>query len=128
MAHILVVDDEEPLRKLIKEVMMMNGHTCDLASNGLEALERIRKTPYDLVIIDRNMPTMDGIQTVALLRSNPQYQSLKVLMCTSVSVAKEVDEAFTSGVTDYVLKPFTLQALANKVKNLLAPQTGPNAA
>jgi CheY-like chemotaxis protein len=120
MAHILIVDDEESIRELIKEVLSMHGHTFDMAGNGAEALEKIRAAKYDLVIMDRNMPKMTGVQALAMLRTNPAYKDLKVLMCTSASVAKEVDEAFQAGASDYILKPINLQLLSGKVQKHLA--------
>lgn len=122
MAHILIVDDEESIRELIKEVLSINGHTFDMAGNGAEALELIRAKKFDLVIMDRNMPKMTGVQAVAMLRTNPSYKDLKVLMCTSASVAKEVDEAFQAGANDYILKPINLQLLSGKVQKHLAPK------
>ncbi len=119
MAHILVVDDEESIRALIREVLSLSSHTFEEAGNGAEALERIRATKYDLVIMDRNMPRMDGIQALTLLRASPQFKDLKVLMCTSSSVTKEVDEAFAAGANDYILKPINLQALVKKVAKAL---------
>lgn len=119
MAHILIVDDEEAIRELIKEVLAIHGHTFDMAGNGAEALERLRKAKYDLIIMDRNMPKMTGVQAVTMLRSNPAFKDVRVIMCTSASVAKEVDEAFNAGANDYILKPINLQLLAAKVvKNL----------
>ncbi len=119
MAHILVVDDEESIRALIKEVLSTQNHTFDEAGTGSEALEKVRGGKYDLVILDRNMPTMTGIQALAILRANPQFQKLKVLMCTSASVTKEVDEAFQAGANDYILKPLNLQMLIKKVQRQL---------
>ncbi len=115
MAHILIVDDEESIRELIKMVLETHGHTFDMATNGSEALEHLRKKKFDLVIMDRNMPKMTGVQAVAVLRTNPAFKDLKVIMCTSASVAKEVDEAFQAGANDYILKPLNLQLLATKV-------------
>jgi len=120
MAHILVCDDDEHIRELIKEVLSIDGHTFDTAANGAEALERLRTGTYALLIIDRNMPKMNGVHAVQLIRSNPNTKDLKVLMCTSASVTAEVDEAFAAGATDYILKPINLQALAAKVKKHLA--------
>ncbi|MBI3554526.1 MAG: response regulator [Elusimicrobia bacterium] len=119
MAHILVVDDEDSIRALIKEVLSSQGHTFDEAATGTEALERLRKTKYDVVILDRNMPVMDGIQALAVMRASPQFKNVKVLMCTSASVTKEVDEAFAAGANDYILKPLNLQALIKKVQKAL---------
>lgn len=119
MAHILIVDDEDSIRELIKEVLGMDGHTFEGAANGKEALELIRKQKFDLVILDRNMPQMTGIQALAILRANPAYKDLKVLMCTSASVTREVDEAFEAGANDYILKPINLAMLQGKVKKHL---------
>jgi len=119
MAHILVVDDEESIRALIREVLSTQNHTFDEAGTGAEALEKIRAGKYGLVIMDRNMPTMSGIQALSILRANPQYKDLKVLMCTSASVTKEVDEAFQAGANDYILKPLNLQMLIKKVQRQL---------
>jgi CheY-like chemotaxis protein len=120
MAHILIVDDEDSIRELIKEVLAMDGHTFDMAGDGSQALEKIRSKPFDLVIMDRNMPTMTGIQALAILRAHPKYKELKVLMCTSASVTKEIDEAFEAGATDYILKPINLQMLLGKVTKHIA--------
>ena len=121
MAHILVVDDEAAIRDLIKDVLSMDGHTFDEADNGSAALERLKAKPdYDLVIMDRNMPKMTGIQALTILRGNPTLAKVKVLMCTSASVTKEVDEAFAAGATDYILKPINLQMLAGKVRKITA--------
>lgn len=120
MAHILIVDDEEAIRDLIKEVLAINGHSFDMAANGAEALEKIRGKKYDLVIMDRNMPKMTGIQAATMIRTNPKYNDLKIIMCTSASIAGEVDEAFQAGATDYILKPINLQLLSGKVAKHLA--------
>lgn len=120
MARILIVDDEPSIRELIKEVLLMQGHTFATAENGSQALEKLRAEKFDLMISDRNMPVMDGIQAVTLARSNPAYAKMKIIMCTSCSVGKEVDEAFKAGANDYCLKPINLQLLAAKVLKALS--------
>ena len=126
MARILIVDDEEFMRDFIKEVLSStNNHTFHFAAGGAEAFEVLRKKPLDLAIVDRNMPGMTGIEVVQLIRQNPKTVSLKVLMCTSSSLTKEIDEAFASGADDYVLKPMILAQLAAKVAKLLAAPPRP---
>lgn len=120
MARILLCDDEPAIRELIKEVLSVDAHSFDEANNGMEALEKLRGSAYDLLIIDRNMPKMTGIQAVTVIRSNPKLQGLKIIMCTSASVTSEVDEAFSAGASDYLLKPINLQMLMGKVKKHLA--------
>jgi CheY-like chemotaxis protein len=121
MAHILVVDDEVAIRELIQEVLGMEGHTCDQAENGSHALECLKAKKYDLVIMDRNMPKMTGVQALQILRASPALKDLKVIMCTSASVTREVDEAFEAGASDYILKPINLAMLAGKVRKITTP-------
>ncbi len=115
MAHILIVDDEASIRDLIKEVLTMEGHTSEEAATGAEALDSVRKKRFDLVIMDRNMPKMGGIEAVKRLRASPASHALKVIMCTSAGMVNEVDEAFAAGATDYVMKPIDLKRLVEKV-------------
>ena len=122
MARILIVDDDDDVRGIIKEVLTPHGYELHLAAGGLQALETLRKKRVDLAIVDRNMPGMSGIEVVQLIRQNPKTASLKVLMCTASSMTKEVDEAFAAGADDYVLKPLNFAALLAKVaKTLAAP-------
>lgn len=120
MARILIVDDEDFIRDLIKEVLMALGHEFELAANGAEAFEIMRKKTIDLAIIDRNMPSMTGIEVIKLIRQNPKTKSIKVLMCTGSSLTKEIDEAFNAGADDYILKPLSFPALLGKVTKALA--------
>ena len=122
MASILIVDDEESIRDLIKEVLSPDKHDVHLAADGAQAFEIIRKKRIDLAIVDRNMPGMTGIEVVQLIRQNPKTAAMKVLMCTGASVTKEIDEAFNAGADDYVLKPLNFgQLLAKIAKTLAAP-------
>ncbi|MEK7388156.1 MAG: response regulator [Elusimicrobiota bacterium] len=120
MAKVLVVDDEESIRDLIKEVLLSQGHEFISARNGGEALDLLRKKSVDLAIIDRNMPGMSGIDVVHLIRQNPKTRHLKIVMCTASSVTKEIDEAFAAGANDYVLKPLNFTVLLGKVAKALA--------
>jgi CheY-like chemotaxis protein len=125
VARILIVDDEESIRDLIKEVLSSEGHEFQLAADGAQAFEILRKKPLDLAIVDRNMPGMTGIEVVQLIRQNPKTASMKVLMCTGASVTKEIDEAFAAGADDYVLKPLNFAQLIAKVAKALAAPSRP---
>ena len=123
MARILIVDDEESIRDLIKEVLVAQGHEFELAANGVEAFDILRKKTIDLAIVDRNMPGMTGIEVVQLIRQNPKTKTIKVLMCTGSSVTKEIDEAFSAGADDYILKPLSFPVLLGKVNKALSAPT-----
>ena len=117
--RILVTDDEEQIRELLKEVLGMQGYQIDTAVNGREAVERLKTQKYDLLILDRNMPIMTGIEAVQAIRADPQCHGQKILMFTSASIVTEIDEAFRSGADDYLLKPLNLTAILQKVKTIL---------
>ena len=120
MARVLIVDDEDAIRIVIQEVLAAQGHEFETAADGREAYEILSRKTIDLAIIDRNMPGMNGIEVVQLIRQNPKMRGLKILMCTGSSVTKEIDEAFNAGADDYVLKPLNFPALLGKVAKTLA--------
>lgn len=121
MARILIVDDDADLRYLLQESLAPQGHTFVAASSGLEALKQLDKMEFDLVILDRRMPQMGGIETLKKIRENPSTTKVKVLMCTSLSMMGQVDEAFSAGATDYIVKPLDVEKLRFKVKKLTTP-------
>jgi CheY-like chemotaxis protein len=120
MARILVVDDEEPVRALLKRLLALHGHAVDTAEDGAQAVDQVQKKSYDLLIIDRHMPNMSGVDAVAILRTSPRFKSLKILMATQDSVIGSVDQAFEAGVDGYVVKPFDMKKLLAKVDRTLA--------
>jgi CheY-like chemotaxis protein len=115
MANILIVDDDASIRDLIREVLAAPGRAFTEASSGAEALEITGKTPFDLVILDRNMPGMSGLEVLRKLRANPATAKLKVLVCTAAEMMSEVDEAFSAGANDYIVKPLDFEKMKAKV-------------
>lgn len=121
MANILIVDDDEAIRDLINDVLAGSGHALTLAASGAEALAAIGKSRIDLVILDRNMPSMGGLQVLQAIRANPATAKLKVLFCTAAERMAEVDEAFSAGATDYIVKPLDFAKLLAKVTHHTRP-------
>ena len=121
MARILIVDDEDDIRDLIKEVLETEGHEVFSALDGAQALKFLDEKTADLVIMDRNMPRMTGIEAIRRLRGDPRTAKLKILMCTTSSVPREVDEAFAAGADGYVLKPLNVVQLTAQVAKALRP-------
>jgi two-component system chemotaxis response regulator CheY len=118
MANILIVDDDPTIRELIRDILAGLGHAFAMADSGARALEMISKTHFDLVILDRNMPSMGGLVVLRNLRLNPATAKLKVLFCTAAEMLAEVDEAFAAGANDYIVKPLDFTKLKAKVANL----------
>lgn len=120
MARVLVVDDEEPIRALLERLLGLHGHSVATARDGAEAVDRLSRESFDLLLIDRFMPRLSGVEAVAILRTSPRFKALKILMVTHDSVTRDVDEAFEKGVDGYVVKPFDLDKLLAKVERTLA--------
>lgn len=78
----------------------MQGHQIETGCDGREAVQLLRKNAYQLLIMDRNMPFMTGIEALQLIRADPRSQGIKVLMCTSATVVSEIEEAFRAGADD----------------------------
>lgn len=121
MARILIVDDDLTIADLIKDVLTPLGHDCVLALSGAMAVDSVGKGKFDLVILDRNMPEMNGLQVLRAIRASPVSASLKVMMCTAAEIMSEVDEAFNAGATDYIVKPLDIEKLKAKVARHTAP-------
>lgn len=117
--RILVVDDEEHIRKIVKFQLEKAGYTVDLAQDGLEALESIEKLPPDLVLLDLMMPRMDGYEVCRRLKSNYQTSHIPVIMVTAKADLEDKLQGFEGGANDYIAKPFAISELLLRVRNVL---------
>lgn len=116
---ILTVDDSSTMRRIIKNTLNRIGYTDVVeAEHGVDALAKM--AGVELVLTDWNMPEMDGLTFVKALRSNPQFGELPIIMVTTEAAKKEILEAIKSGVTDYVVKPFTPEVLKEKLEKVLS--------
>jgi two-component system, response regulator, stage 0 sporulation protein F len=114
-ARILLVDDEEHIRLLFKEELEDDGYAVDLASNGLEALEKFRGSPYDLVVLDIKMPGMDGIQALTEIKKINKDQP--VILCSAYG---EFKQDFASWASDgYIVKSADTRELKETIKRVL---------
>lgn len=113
--RILIVDDEEHIRLLFKEELEEEGYLVDLASNGLEALDKVRNLDFGIVILDIKMPGMDGIQTLSEIKKLNKDQ--RVILCSAYG---EFKQDFSSWVSDgYVVKSADTRELKDTIKNIL---------
>lgn len=122
---ILAVDDSPTMRRIIVNTLKRAGYNnITEASDGREALARMKVEEFDFVITDWNMPEMDGLRFVSELRSEEKYRSLPVVMVTSRSVKEDILLAKQAGVNGYVVKPFAPEVLIEKVEQTLKPEEG----
>lgn len=116
---ILLVDDSRTIRNLQKNILQQLGHTeITEASDGLEALSQIAADRPDLMLVDWNMPNMDGVTLVRKVRETDR--EMPIIMCTTESEKTRVIEAVKAGVNNYVVKPFTPETLKEKISQTLA--------
>ena len=117
MFSILVAEDDHAIRTLITTKLKQENYTIYTAENGEEALSIMEKHQVDLLISDIMMPVMDGYSLVKTLRETKH--TLPILMITAKSQLESLEEAFTLGVDDYMVKPIRLEELALRVRALL---------
>jgi DNA-binding response OmpR family regulator len=112
---ILLVDDEEHIRLLFKEELEEEGYAIDLASNGVEALEKVKAQRFGLVVLDIKMPGMDGIQTLNEIKKIDKDQP--VILCSAYG---EFKQDFSSWVSDaYVVKSADTRELKDAIRKIV---------
>ena len=120
MAKAMVVDDSKAIRMILSKTLAEVGYEVCEASNGREALavfER-EKASISLVLVDWNMPQMDGLEFVKQLRSDPRHSSVVLMMVTTETEVEQMVRALEAGANEYVMKPFTKEIIADKLRLL----------
>jgi two-component system, chemotaxis family, chemotaxis protein CheY len=112
----LVIDDSRAMRRIVTSILEGIGFEVRDAGNGREGLDVLNEgwVP-DLATVDWNMPVMDGLQFVAAVRSNPAWRSMTLMMVTSESEHTQIVRALAAGAHEYVIKPFTADAIRGKL-------------
>jgi two-component system chemotaxis response regulator CheY len=119
MKRILVVDDSHTIRRLITYILKKKEYVTAEAEDGLDAMEKLGNLEVDLIIVDLNMPNMDGIEFVKTLRSNYYYMDTPVIMLTTTKDDVLRRSAFEAGVNLFLNKPIQPEVLLYKVESLL---------
>ena len=123
--RILVVDDEPAVRESLRRALQLERYDVELAADGLEALDRVGRDGVDAVVLDVNMPTLDGLETCRRLRADGN--GVPVLMLTARDEVSDRVAGLDAGADDYVVKPFALEELLARLRALLrraAPDAG----
>lgn len=115
---ILVVDDEEDTRKVLKLILEQEGYDVKTASNGKECLKRLNKS-INLILLDIMMPILDGWGVVAKIKINQKFRKIPIIMLTVKSGKEDYDKAKSFQVEDYIVKPFEPDNLIANVKRFL---------
>jgi len=112
----LVVDDSKSMRTIIAKQLKELGFEVYEAENGHEAMARLHEVKnMSLILLDWNMPEMDGMEVLSLVRAEPAYKDVRVMMVTTESEMSRVATALEAGASEYLMKPFDREALLEKL-------------
>lgn len=117
--NILIVEDDEVLRQLVKHVLVKNGYKAVLAADGEEALKLVKERRPDAIILDAMMPGLDGYEVLQALKRDKATNDIPVLMLSARNLERDVITGFDFGASDYLSKPFKPEELVTRLKRLL---------
>jgi signal transduction histidine kinase len=120
--NILLADDNTLNIMLFSEYLIDEGYTVHLANNGYEALTQAQKTSPDLIIMDVQMPKMDGLTAIQELRKNTQYHSIPIIALTALAMPGDQERCLRAGATEYITKPVKLKHLGDRIRHWLTTE------
>jgi two-component system, cell cycle response regulator DivK len=118
--RILVVEDQEDNRQILRDLLGNAGYELTEAENGEEAIAAVAKRPPDLILMDIQLPVMDGYEATRRIRTNPDLKSVPIIAVTSYALTGDEDKARAAGCNGYVSKPYSPRDLLAKVRSYLA--------
>ncbi len=122
MPKAMVVDDSRAIRLILSKTLGSLGFDVSQAANGREALTKMSELttdedlPLSLVLVDWNMPEMNGLEFVQQVRANPEYGAVKLMMVTTETQIEQMTRALEAGADEYVMKPFTEEVISDKLR------------
>jgi len=119
MMQALVIDDSRAVRMIVASILRDQGFEVFQAVHGQEGLERLQEnSEISLVLVDWNMPVMDGLQFIQAVRRVSAWDAVQLVMVTTETEAEQVQRAMSAGANEYVMKPFTPEVLVAKLSLL----------
>jgi two-component system sensor histidine kinase/response regulator len=116
---ILIVDDLKENIELLSALLRLNGYKTTFAKNGNQAIKTIENNKPDLILLDLMMPVMNGLQVCEILKSNPECKDIPIIFLTANQDQDKLSQAFDTGASDYVMKPFEKTELLSRIKHQL---------
>ena len=119
MKTCLIVDDSRVIRKVARQILESMGFACEEAADGQAALNRLQEgVQFDLVLLDWNMPVMNGLDFMRALRQLPGGDAPAVIFCTTENDMAHIQEAMSAGANEYIMKPFDADIIRGKLAQL----------
>jgi two-component system phosphate regulon response regulator PhoB len=116
---VLLVEDEDQLRRVMKDLLEREGYTVAEARDGVQALDQVDRLAPDVVILDLNLPGLDGYSVLTQLRSRPATRSIPVMVLTAKGDEDNEVRVFELGADDFITKPFRARALSARLEAVL---------
>jgi two-component system, chemotaxis family, chemotaxis protein CheY len=118
MKTCLIVDDSKIVRKVVRRIVEPLGFAILEAENGREAVDQTRANTVDVIILDWNMPVMDGMECMKEIRADASISQPKIIFCTTENEFSKIQMAIMNGADEYVMKPFDETIIAGKMVQL----------
>jgi CheY-like chemotaxis protein len=122
MSKVLIAEDNPVNRELLRELLETRGHSVTEACDGQEALKRIEESHPDILLLDLDMPILDGFATVRRIRENPALATLPVLAVTAYAMQGDREKVLSSGFDGYLSKPIQSRLLFEEIDRILGNQ------
>ncbi len=117
--QILVVDDFATMRRIIKNILrQIEFANIEEADDGRAAVSVLERMKIDFVITDWNMPNMSGLELIQAIRASDKWKEIPILMVTAEAQKENIIDAAKAGVTNYIVKPFTVETMQEKIKKI----------
>lgn len=114
---VLVVDDEQPMRKLLRQELETQGYIVKEATDGIEAIAQVKKEKPDLITLDVMMPEMSGFDVAAVLKNDPLTMNIPIVI---LSIVEEKERGYRIGIDRYITKPFKMEELLQEINSLIS--------
>lgn len=119
MIKVLIIDDSRAMRRLLAAFVSPHAREVVEAEDGMQGVEKLRMgAPFDLALVDWDMPVMNGLEFVKTARSDPAFSGMKIMMITAQNSMDKVMEALEKGADDFLMKPMTEDMLLDKLRML----------
>ena len=118
--RILVIDDDEEMTLLMKDVLQVQSYEVEIAHNGLEAVQKSKQERFDLILLDIRMPFFSGFWFCDAFKMMPSTKNIPVIMVTALREAENMEKAYQVGASAYLIKPFRSEQLLDMVEKILS--------
>ena len=116
---ILVVEDQEDNRQILRDLLSSADYEMVEAENGQQAIDAVAKKKPDLILMDIQLPIMDGYEATRRIKANPDWKEIPIIVVTSYALSGDAEKARAAGCDDYVTKPYSPRQLLAKIREFL---------